>query len=87
MDILNNIDFASLTLAGLAVLGAVNVATIFKPTLSSKSKFILSLVVAFAVSFVPADFGNIILNHLKDAITVALAASGTYKIASKAGGQ
>lgn len=78
---------ANITLTGLAVIGAVNVLTFYKPEASSKTKFVVSVVVAFAVSFVPADLGNIILTHAKDAITIALASSGSYKLFSKAGGR
>lgn len=76
-----------MTLAGLVAIGAVNVLTFFKPGLDSRIKFTASLVAAFAVTFIPTDLGAVILNHLKDALTVAFAASGAYKIASKAGGE
>lgn len=80
-------DLQNITLAGLVAIGVVNVISFFKPGLDSKIKFSASLLAAFAVSFVPQDLGIIILNHAKDAITVAFAASGVYKIAQKAGGE
>lgn len=79
-------DITNLTLAGLVALGVVNVITIWKPELDSKYKFIASLVTAFAVTFIPADLGVTILNHAKLALEVAFAASGVYKVATKAGG-
>lgn len=80
-------DIASITLAGLVALGVVNVITFFKPGLDSKVKFALSLAAAFAVTFVPVELGNIILDHAKTALTVAFAASGTYKLSQKIGGE
>lgn len=79
-------DLTNLTLAGLVAIGVVNVLSFWKSDMDSKIKFTVSLVAAFAVTFVPADLGNLILNHAKDAITVAIAASGAYKVATKVGG-
>lgn len=81
-------DLQSLTLAGLAAVGVVNVLTFFKPNLSSQVKFALSAVAAFAViALVPVGLGNVFLNYAKEALAIALAMSGTYKIASKVGSQ
>lgn len=74
MDLLNS------TLAGLAVIGVVNVVTFYKPTLDSKVKFAIALVTAFAMTFVPVELGNIILDKLKLAIELAFATSGAYKL-------
>ncbi len=80
-------DLQSLTLAGLGALGVVNVVTFFKKDLSSEIKFALSAVSAFAIiALVPADLGNIILEYAKQALMIAFAMSGGYKIATKAGG-
>ena len=79
-------DLQNITLAGLAAIGAVNVLTMWKPGVESKWKFIASLAVAFLMTFVPANIGNVILENAKIAIQVALAASGVYKLATKAGG-
>lgn len=79
-------DIQTTSLAGLVAIGAVNVVTMFKPELDSRIKFGISLVVAFAVLFVPQELGNMILEKLRLAIEVAFAASGLYKLASKAGG-
>ena len=79
-------DLMSLGFVGLITLGTVNVVTFFKPTLDSKMKFTLSLAVAFGLTFVPADIGNVILNHAKEALAIALGFSGVYKLATKAGG-
>lgn len=80
-------DLQTITLSGLVAIGVVNVISFFKPGIDSKIKFTASLVAAFAVTFIPVELGNTILQHLKDAITVAFAASGAYKIAQKAGGE
>lgn len=74
------------TFVGLATLGIVNVITMFKPDIDSKYKFLISVGAAFALTFVPAEFGVIILDKMKVAIEVAFAASGTYKLAQKIGG-
>lgn len=79
-------DLTGVTLAGLAAVGVVNVITFFKPDLSSQIKFALSFVSAFLIiSLVPADLGNIILEYAKQALVIAFAMSGTYKIATKVG--
>jgi FtsH-binding integral membrane protein len=75
----------NITFVGLAVLGIVNVITIFKPGLDSKYKFLISVVAAFALTFVPASLGSILLDKMKIALEVAFAASGAYKMAQKAG--
>jgi hypothetical protein len=80
-------DIFQMGLVGLVALGAVNVVTFFKPDMDSKLKFAISLVVAFLVAFVPLDIGNIILDKLRLALEAAFAASGTYKLFTKAGGE
>lgn len=79
-------DFQSLTFAGLVAVGVVNVLTFFRPEIDNRVKFAVSIVAAFAVSFVPADLGNIILTKAVEAIQIAFMASGGYKIAQKVGG-
>jgi len=79
-------DLQNITLAGLAAIGAVNVLTMWKPGIESKWKFIASLGVAFLFSFIPADLGNMLLEHVRDALAIAFASSGVYKLATKAGG-
>lgn len=80
------IDLETATLSLLVVIGTVNVITFFQPSMDSRMKFGISILVAFAVSFVPVELGSILLEKIKDAITVALAASGGYKLFTKAGG-
>jgi hypothetical protein len=82
----NKLDLTNITLAGLIAIGVVNVLTFWKPGIDSKIKFAISLAVAFAVTFIPLELGNIILDHAKTAISVAFAASGAYKVAQKIGG-
>lgn len=79
-------DYSELTLAGLITVGMVNVISIYKPNIDSKTKFILSVITAFVISFIPESIGLVILDKAKTALEVALFASGTYKIAQKVGG-
>lgn len=79
-------DFGSLTLTALFAVGAVNAVLLFKPEISSKTKFVISFVAAFIAFFIPADLGNLILNAAKEAIAAAIIGSGIYKVATKAGG-
>lgn len=65
---------------GLATIGAVNAAIIFRPNLDSRQKFLIALVSAFILTFVPADIGQIIYLKAKFAIEVALASCGGYKV-------
>lgn len=81
-----DIDIASLTLNGLVAIGTVNLVMLFKPDVDSRIRFILSFIAALAVSFIPPDLGTVLLTKAKEAIMVALAASGTYKLAQKVGG-
>lgn len=80
-------NLADLTFVGLMTLGFVNVLTFYKPNLDSKVKFGASVVVAFVLTFVPVELGNVILEKAKVSLETALAASGAYKLATKAGGQ
>jgi hypothetical protein len=81
------LDFGTLTLVGLVAYGTVHVVSFFRPTLDPRVKFFLSFVVAFAVAFVPAELGNIVLEKAKEALAVALLMSGASKLADKAGGK
>jgi FtsH-binding integral membrane protein len=76
---------SSITFVGLATLGIVNVVGFFYPNLDSKTKFAISIVAAFGLTFVPAEMGNVLLEKMKTALEVAFAASGTYKLAQKVG--
>jgi len=76
-----------LTFVGLMTVGFVNVVSFYKPGMDSKVKFGLSLAFAFALTFVPADLSAIILDKAKEALSVALAASGAYKMAQKISGE
>lgn len=87
MDIFNTFDWQNATFVVLSTVGFVNAIGFWKKDLTSVQKFIISLSFAFVVSFVPQDIGNFILNKAKDAIAVALIASGGYKVATKIGGK
>jgi hypothetical protein len=79
-------DFESVTFVGLATLGIVNVVTLFKSDLDSKYKFLISIIAAFALTFIPSSLGIVLLDKMKIALEVAFASSGTYKLAQKIGG-
>lgn len=79
-------DLQSATFVGLATLGIVNVVTLFKSDIDSKYKFLISILAAFALTFIPESLGVILLDKMKIAIEVAFASSGTYKLAQKIGG-
>lgn len=75
-----------LSFIGLMTVGFVNVLTFFKPDMDSKVKFAASVVFAFALTFVPVEMGNVILEKVITALEAAAAMSGVYKLAMKAGG-
>lgn len=88
-------DFAGLTpdliaqlgFAGVVSYGAVGVIGMWRKDLTTQQKVLLLGAIAFIVSFIPADFGNIILNHLKVALAVAFGMTATSTVANKIGGK
>lgn len=80
-------DLTNITLSGLAVIGIVNVIGFFKADLDSRIKFAIALVVAFIVGFVPIEVGSMLLQRIKDALEIAFASSGVYKLAQKVGSE
>lgn len=81
------IDLTNITLAGLAIIGAVNALVIFRPETTPKEKFIVSVAVALLIGYIPADLGVELHNRLVEAIKAAFAASGAYKMSQKIGGK
>lgn len=79
-------DLTNITFIGLITIGVVNVLTMAAPKLDSRIKFGISVLVAFGLTFVPQDISNLLLDKAKQALEVAFAASGSYKIAQKVGG-
>lgn len=79
-------NLLDMTFVGLMTVGFVNVISFYKPNMDSKVKFGLSVLFAFALTFVPAEFASVILEKAKVALGAAFAMSGVYKIAQKAGG-
>ena len=79
-------DLTNITFVGLATLGIVNVVTLFKSDLDSRYKFLISIVGAFVLTFIPETLGAVLLDKMKLALEVAFATSGTYKLAQKMGG-
>ncbi len=80
-------DITQLGFVAIATIGAVNVVLMFKSDLTTQQKFILSVAFAFIFSFVPAEFGNIFADKIKEAISVALVGTGSYKLLQIAGGK
>jgi hypothetical protein len=78
-------DLTTVTFVGLATLGVVNVVTLFIPNIDSRYKFLISIVAAFGLTFVPAELSNVLLDKMKIAVQVAFAASGGYKLAQVVG--
>ena len=81
------IDFSSMSLVALAIIGVVNVITMFKADLDSKYKFAISVVVALLVGFIPTDLTGELQVRISEALMAAFAASGAYKLSQKVGGQ
>jgi protein-S-isoprenylcysteine O-methyltransferase Ste14 len=84
---MENFDLINLTLVMFVGIGVVNVISFFKPNIDSRIKFVIAFVAVLAITFIPVELGSIILEKVKIALEVALASSGIYKIAQKAGGQ
>lgn len=81
MDILSGINLDNVGFVALFTFGFVAAVNFWKP-LCSRCNFVLSLLVAFGLGFVPKDLGNIVLNHAKDAISVAVSLNGAYQFLS-----
>lgn len=79
-------DLTNVALTGLVAIGIVNVISFFKPGMPAWLKFALSAVGAFAVTWIPAEFSNLLLQKIKAALEAAFMASGGYKLAQKIGG-
>lgn len=74
---LNTILQGSYTL--ILTFGAVSAVNIFYKPLESKQNLALSFIFALAFNFIPTDLGNIILNRIKDAVTIAIGLNGSYQ--------
>lgn len=79
-------DFSNITLAGLAIIGVVNGISIFKPDLDSRWKYGISIFIALAIGFIPDNISSEIFRRLIEALTIATASSGAYKLSTKLGG-
>lgn len=89
MEFLQGIDYETMGFVALATFGAV-AAVNFKWKLSSVHNFALSVVFALLFGFVPADWGSLIANKVKEAIAIAVTLNGAYQflggVAKKFGG-
>lgn len=79
-----NFDFQTATFVALATFGAVHLIAYvldkrFDIILASDARIYLSVILAFAFAFVPADFASELATKIKDAIAVAIALNGTYQ--------
>lgn len=82
-----NFDLQTATFIALGTFGIVHfIAYVLKKRyqieMASDTKIILSVAVAFGLSFVPTEFGNEIASRIKDAIAVAIALNGAYQFGS-----
>ena len=78
MELITGLDWQSASFIMLMSFGAVSAVNFWKKQ-TPKINFLLSMGFAFIFGFVPADFGNIIANHVKEAIAVALSVNGIYQ--------
>jgi hypothetical protein len=78
MEILQELDFASIGFVALFTFGLV-AAINFKWKLNSQNNFLLSIVFAFLLGFVPSDWGSMVANKAKEAIAIAVSLTGAYK--------
>lgn len=81
MDILN-MNVLEMGFIAIATFGSVSALNYFWKNATTQRNFLMSLLFAFAFSFVPADMGNIIANKVKDAVAVAVALNGLYQMLS-----
>ena len=83
-----NINLLQLGAVGLLTLGAVKSFDIFAEwknySLGSEQKWLLALLFAFLFGFIPAEFGNFFLDKAKDAVQIAVAVTGVFKLIEKA---
>ena len=82
MEALSTIDLQSVGFVALVTFGAVSAVNFWRPQ-SSRTNFVLSVIFALGLGFVPADMGNMIANRIKDAIMVATGLNGAYQALSK----
>lgn len=80
----------SFGLQGVVAYGAVGLLSLLAEkkgvVLSSEVKLYSLVGIAFLVGFIPADLGNFVFQHLKEAIGVGLSLSALNTLATKAGG-
>lgn len=81
MEFLATIDLETLGFVGLVSFGLVALVN-YKYHLSPVQNFALSVAFAFALSFVPADWGNFFFNKLKEALAIAGVVNGAYQSVS-----
>ena len=90
MEFLATVDIEALGFVGLVSFGIVSLVN-YKYHLTPLQNFGLSVVFAFVLGFVPADWGNFFFNKLKEALAIAGVVNGAYQsisgIAKKVAGK
>jgi len=78
MELIQTLNFETIGFVALVSFGLVAIVN-FKWKLTSMQNFLLSVLFAFLLGFVPADLGSMIANRIKAAISIALSLTGAYK--------
>ena len=78
-------------LQGIVAYGSVGVISLiaekrFNKTLGSDVKLYLLVLIAFGVGFVPADLGNVVFQHIKEAVAIAMAIHTGNTVLNKVSG-
>ncbi len=77
-------------LQGVIAYGVVGfisyIATKKKHTIEPQAKLYMLVAIAFAVGFIPADFGNMVFNRLKEAVYIGMAINAMNTVVNKIGG-
>jgi len=83
-------DIFQYGLQGVIAYGTVGVISLIADKkaffIPSEVKFALLVGIAFLVGFIPADLGNMLLNHIKEAVAIGLAVNSFNTFAKKIGG-
>lgn len=82
MDILTMGSSALIVFGGVWIVDTL-LKRFTKVKLSASDKFMVSIVVALVVGFVPADLGNEVANRVKEAVALATTIAGGFQILAK----
>ena len=87
MDLLFQYGLQGIIAYGIVGLIILVLKKRFNQDLDTDVKLYLLIGIAFAVGFVPKDFGNMLLNHIKDAVAVGFGISALNTGVNKLGGK